>query len=1647
MKKTKYLQIFNYLKEFSKIRSNPVKDIDTQENQYPEKIWLSNIPHDELFDNIIREGFNYENEYWIKINKPIEPIKPLFPKLSKNLEIWISPNSLLNIEKEPTLREEIEINGIIYHSDDNPNLTEELSDYINQKWLDHLFEYNTRNECYEKEKAYFNKLNDIYKRFFRIHNKAQQFGEEYELVIAIGLLNYQENSNSPKIFRHILCQRVEIKFEHLSKDSQILVYPNIENDPQVESDILFDLPELFDTQNIIDSENILNQFLKDDGIDSFFNHSIFNALQAFAERISPDGRFSETIEKPSAISEIPLISYSPALLLRKRNAKSFTTLYEQIIENINNCNNEIDIPPINDIIGYNSIEEDRNLENRSKDFETIYFPKEYNDEQLEIIHKAKCYNKVLVQGPPGTGKSHTIANIVCDLLANGKKILITAYTKRALEVLKEKIPPEFKNLTVNLLSGDTDSLDDLASSVNGINSELSKANIKQFVSSIEDLSIALKINREKIAVLNSKLFEIKEKTSINHVINQKYNGTITEIAELLETEKNSYSWYNDYFTDINNTEIYEELSSYIDNKSYFENTDTCELDYSIPRPEELVKFEDVKFNSNLLLELQHINSINSNETFNCSDYNIIVQKLKDLNSLYDSIKILPIPFLGDIISNSIPKGINNCRHKSKLAVETLDCLVVNEIKIFDKDFEISYTSDKSLKQLKRDCNILLNYLKLGNKLSGSVFKLKRTFLPIEIKERLYFLNEVKVNGIACKNEEDFNLVLKDIDLKQAFSDLEHLWEIENNSNNYFNKLTYFTNLNNAIFKLTELYEESEKIRLELEAKTSHSILPFNSQQISKLIEITKYSEILFNLNKYKIKVAKCTNFLLNNKKHHPISLQIIEVLNESNFEKFQEIIHFLESMIKQKNDYFIFKQTEKSLSSKIPNTFDKFKNNNFKKDHIIILKNAILFRHAQKEVSKLFDVNFENKIRDDLSKQEIREKELIAQLASKKAWLHVLESLQQNRDLRQHLDAWMLAVKKIGKTGKGKRAYKFKKIAQKEMSNCKDSVPCWIMPLYKVAETITPEAGMYDYVIIDEASQLGPDAIFLLYISKNIIIVGDDKQTSPEYVGVDAQTMNPHIKRNLKDIPFSEFYGTEFSFFDHAKLFCNGTTVLREHFRCMPEIIEFSNKHFYASEGHELYPLKQYSESRLEPIKHVFCPNGYTDGKTSRIINTPEAEQIVSKVCEIISNPQYKNKTLGFITLQGHLQANLIEDLLLKAIGEQEFYNRKIICGNSASFQGDERDIIFLSLVTANNHNRAALTRPEDERRFNVACSRAKEQMWLFHSVHLEEISNPQDLRYKLLTFFLHRKENNKIQNQKISKTENTLPAPFESWFEVEVYNEIINNNYNVIPQYEVANGQYRIDLVVVLPNGSKIAIECDGDKWHSAEQFQYDTLRQKVLERVGWQFFRVRGYEFYTNRVKALESLWKLLESMSKESTELPAVHEETTSFVFDENFDNSNKGKNTKFQPEVFLNENYDDNLLEMNYYPTSNTESAKKIQKKFTKENDKHVVNKIPFDDNAKNEVLAYSIKKTDEIQNIKTVLKDSIVKLRFHKYNKVLSLQLVESRSNSINFQSDFQKISSDAPISQAIIGKSIGEKVSIVNEDNIVEILEINNKEE
>src|SRR5690606_16475116 len=207
------------------------------------------------------------------------------------------------------------------------------------------------------------------------------------------------HSNTPQICRHILTSKAEISFEFSQRESFVKVSPSIDSEIQIETDAILDLFEQFDSADVIEAEKLVASFLKEKNIsDNLFDPQIKDAIQIFADRIRPDGQSKEDLAKPKEVANKPTVYFAPALLLRKRNTRSFTALYEKIISEITISPDSIDIPSINDIIGVLQPEEDSDLsENETSNSfsdETIYFPKKYNDEQIEIIEKARRNNKV-----------------------------------------------------------------------------------------------------------------------------------------------------------------------------------------------------------------------------------------------------------------------------------------------------------------------------------------------------------------------------------------------------------------------------------------------------------------------------------------------------------------------------------------------------------------------------------------------------------------------------------------------------------------------------------------------------------------------------------------------------------------------------------------------------------------------------------------------------------------------------------------------------------------------------------------------------------------------------------------------------------------------------------------------------------------------------------------------------------------------------------------------------------------------------------------------------------------------------------------------------------------------------------------------------
>jgi very-short-patch-repair endonuclease len=184
----------------------------------------------------------------------------------------------------------------------------------------------------------------------------------------------------------------------------------------------------------------------------------------------------------------------------------------------------------------------------------------------------------------------------------------------------------------------------------------------------------------------------------------------------------------------------------------------------------------------------------------------------------------------------------------------------------------------------------------------------------------------------------------------------------------------------------------------------------------------------------------------------------------------------------------------------------------------------------------------------------------------------------------------------------------------------------------------------------------------------------------------------------------------------------------------------------------------------------------------------------------------------------------------------------RILCGDSTTMQGQERDIVFLSMVTDRASARTMADRKAGQR-FNVAMSRARDRLYLVRSVARSHLK-PADLKHKVIAHFDDPLPN----GTKI--VDASLIDRCQSGFEREVCKRLFDAGYRVVPQMKA--GAFAIDLVVEGTDDRRLAIELDGDRYHGPDRWDQDMARQAALERAGWVFWRVFGSQW-----KADPDLW----------------------------------------------------------------------------------------------------------------------------------------------------------------------------------------------
>jgi len=155
-------------------------------------------------------------------------------------------------------------------------------------------------------------------------------------------------------------------------------------------------------------------------------------------------------------------------------------------------------------------------------------------------------------------------------------------------------------------------------------------------------------------------------------------------------------------------------------------------------------------------------------------------------------------------------------------------------------------------------------------------------------------------------------------------------------------------------------------------------------------------------------------------------------------------------------------------------------------------------------------------------------------------------------------------------------------------------------------------------------------------------------------------------------------------------------------------------------------------------------------------------------------------------------------------------------------------------------------------KRYKVAVSRARNHLWVVHSLDPESHLKEGDLRRRLIQ---HAREPHALM-----RAIEEQGARTESELERRVLHRLQDAGYRVRAQWPV--GAYRIDLVVEGLE-ARLAVECDGDRWHPPEKLSEDMQRQADLERLGWRFARIRGSVFFRDPEGAMAPVMAKLERM----------------------------------------------------------------------------------------------------------------------------------------------------------------------------------------
>lgn len=416
--------------------------------------------------------------------------------------------------------------------------------------------------------------------------------------------------------------------------------------------------------------------------------------------------------------------------------------------------------------------------------------------------------------------------------------------------------------------------------------------------------------------------------------------------------------------------------------------------------------------------------------------------------------------------------------------------------------------------------------------------------------------------------------------------------------------------------------------------------------------------------------------------------------------------------------------------------------------------------------------------------------------------------------------------------------------------------PIWILSPENVCNLIKLAPNQFSYGIFDEASQIFVENSYpLVYRCTTNIVAGDNKQMPP----------SNWFARNIDEEDDDDIdYETSNSLLEKVETCKWPAFHLKNHYRSEhSSLISFSNDNIY--DNNLEFSTRN---GRFSNAIQVFNVNG--------IWNENSNEQEIEKVLDIIqsTNNEYKNKKILIVTFnqkQSERLDNKFNDRFINTDIYEKYKNNLIVIRNLENVQGDEGDIVILSVSYGKNtqgkiyQNFGALIRQDGHKRLNVAITRAKEKMYVIKSLYASDITSSANKETNIFKSFISYVDDIQNQIQNDNKIEFSEQLNFDSNFEENVYNELskkINKDkYKLITQFKV--GKKRIDLAIysINDNNVKLGIEINGSKYHSGIQKCLEDLdRKNFLESRGYNIFTITDYDWILKRDFVTKTIMELI-------------------------------------------------------------------------------------------------------------------------------------------------------------------------------------------